>query len=177
MQMEAEQLTLDDNEFNVALNAFGLMYYPNPKKALDQMYRVIIHGGRAVSAVWGARKRCGWAQIFPIVDARVKTEVCPLFFQLGTRDALAQLYKATGFANVKSKRILTKLFYRTEEDALNAVFAGGPVAMAYSRFDDQTKQNGHSEYIQSIEKYKNEEGYFIPGEFVVVSGDKKALMH
>ena len=61
-QMDAESLTLEDEKFDVALNALGLMYYPDPGKALGEMYRVLKRGGRAVSAVWGSRKGCGWSE-------------------------------------------------------------------------------------------------------------------
>jgi ubiquinone/menaquinone biosynthesis C-methylase UbiE len=148
------------------------MYYPDPEKALKEMYRVLKPAGRAISAVWGSRKSCGWSEIFPIVDARVNTDVCPLFFQLGTMDALAKLYKATGFSLIKTERINTTLHYESGNDAVSAVFAGGPVAMAYSRFDAQTKNEAHQEYLQSIDQFRKEEAYFIPGEFVIVSGEK-----
>lgn len=172
IQMNAEALTMEDNTFDVALNALGLMYYPDPEQALKEMNRVLVRGGRAVSAIWGARKNCGWSEIFPIVDARVNTEVCPLFFQLGTGEVLAQLYKTIGFDEVQFERINTKLRYSSGEEALNAVFAGGPVAMAYSRFDRATKDSAHQEYLSSIQQYKQEGEYFIPAEFVAVRGRK-----
>ena len=173
IRMEAEKLTLEDESFDVALNALGLMYYPDPVKALQEMHRVLRAGGKAISAVWGDRKSCGWSVIFPIVDARVNTEVCPLFFQLGTREALAQLYRSTGFDEVRLERINTTLHYKSDTEALNAVFAGGPVAMAYSRFDKSTKLSAHQEYIDSIQSFKRGGAYFIPGEFVAVVGKKK----
>lgn len=172
LQMQAEDLLLDSNAFNVVLNALGLMYYPNPKKAIQEMNRVVKPGGRVVSAVWGSRSECGWAEIFPIVDSNVKTEVCPLFFQLGTGDTLANFYEACGLRDVHLKRISSRLHYFSDKDALNAVFAGGPVAMAYSRFDHHTKEKVHQAYLRSIEEYKIEGEYLIPGEFVVVSGKK-----
>ena len=52
------------------------------------------------------------------------------------------------------------------------LFVGGPVAMAYSRFDEKTKTEAHKEYHESIEPYRVGEGYEIPGEFVVGSGKK-----
>lgn len=67
------------------------------ERALKEMKRALKPGGRAVAAVWGRRAHCGWADIFPIVDARVKSEVCPLFFQLGTGDLLQQTFLAAGF--------------------------------------------------------------------------------
>ena len=54
-RMDAEALTFDAATFDVALCALGLMYVPDPLKALTEMHRVLRPGGRAVAAVWGAR--------------------------------------------------------------------------------------------------------------------------
>jgi ubiquinone/menaquinone biosynthesis C-methylase UbiE len=64
-RMDAEALTFEAATFDIALCALGLMYVPDPLKALTEMHRVLRPGGRAVAAVWGARDRCGWAEIFP----------------------------------------------------------------------------------------------------------------
>ncbi len=58
-----------------------LQKYTVPVKALKGMYRVIKPGGRAVVAIWGERRNCGWADLFPIVDAHVASDVCPMFFR------------------------------------------------------------------------------------------------
>jgi len=103
----------------------------------------------------------------------VSTEVCPLFFQLGTGEALSMTYEAAGFGEVVCERITTVLEYERPDSAVGAAFAGGPVAMAYSRFDDETREEAHAEYLASIEPFRSDEGYRIPGEFVVVHGVKK----
>lgn len=169
---DAEGLEFPDRSFDVTLDALGLMYLPDPVSALREMYRLLKPGGRAVAAVWGQRKNCGWADIFPIVDARVQSEVCPLFFQLGGTDILQRLFEEAGFKDVICERLQTTLFYETGEAACGAAFAGGPVALAYSRFTEEMKTGAHAEYLTSIAPFKNGVGYRIPGEFVVVSGGK-----
>ena len=77
---DAEALPLPDASFDAAVCALGLMYVPDPVRALCEMRRLLRPGGRAAAAVWGARRNCGWAEIFPITDARVASEVCPMFF-------------------------------------------------------------------------------------------------
>jgi len=168
----AEDLSSVDGPFDAALCALGLMYVPDPRRALEEMHRTLAPGGRAVSAVWGARSRCGWAEIFPIVDARVTSEVCPLFFQLGTKDAQKFVFEAAGFLDVASHRITTTLHYASADDALGAAFVGGPVAMAYAHFDDAVRDEAHTEYLASIEPFRRGAGYEIPGEFVVTRGRK-----
>ena len=49
---------------------------------------------RASCPSWGERRNCGWAELFPIVDARVSSDVCPMFFALGTGDCLADAPRA-----------------------------------------------------------------------------------
>ena len=172
-RMEAEDLRLPNDSFDVALCALGLMYVPNPMQALREMHRVLQPGGRAVAAVWGQRNRCGWAEIFPIVEARVQSEVCPLFFQLGTHDLLAQTFRDAGFQDVISTCLSTILHYDSSEAACGAAFAGGPVALAYARFDACMREAVHAEYLTSIEAYRTSHGYAIPGEFVITRGCKR----
>ena len=171
-RMDAESLELPDASFDAALCALGLMYVPDADAALREMHRVLAPGGRAVAAVWGARSRCGWADIFPIVESRVQSDVCPMFFQLGTGALLAECFLRTGFADVRVERLTTVLSYDSAEDAAEAAFAGGPVAMAYSRFDEGTRASARAEYIDSIAPYRNGLGYRIPGEFVITCAMK-----
>ena len=173
LRAHAEEDVCDAASFEVALCALGLMYAPDPVAALREMHRVLKPGGRVVVAVWGARRNCGWADIFPIVDSRVQSEVCPMFFQQGTGDNLRTDMDAAGFTDIEIDRLSTVLYYDSADDALGAAFVGGPVAMAYSRFDPQMRADAHAEYLESIERFKDGEGYGIPGEFVVASGGKQ----
>jgi SAM-dependent methyltransferase len=173
-RMDAEALALPDSSFDAALCALGLMYVPDARKAVAEMTRVLAKDGRAVAAVWGRRSRCGWAEIFPIVDARVKSEVCPMFFSLGTADRLGAIFREVGLAEVDTETLETRLEWASPAEACGAAFAGGPVALAYSRFDEGTRQAVHAEYLESIEPWRTGGGYSVPGEFVMVSGRRQA---
>lgn len=172
-RMDAEDLQCEPRTFDVVLCALGLMYVPDPQKALAEMVRVLRPGGRAVVAVWGARNRCGWAEIFPIVDRRVASEVCPMFFQLGTGDMLSQAMQAAGFVDTRSERISMNIDYASADEAIGAAFVGGPVALAYSRFDQATREAAHREYLDSIARYRRRDGYGVPGEFVLARGESR----
>ena len=169
-RMDAEDLRFPDGHFDVALCALGLMYVPDPGRALSEMRRVVRGDGRVVVSVWGARARCGWADIFPIVESRVASDVCPMFFGLGSGDVLASTMAAAGFADVRAERVTTTLAYDSAEAACGAAFAGGPVALAYSRFDAATRDDAHAEYLASIRRFARGAGYAIPGEFVIARG-------
>jgi ubiquinone/menaquinone biosynthesis C-methylase UbiE len=172
-RMDAEELKSDNEVYDVALCALGLMYVPGPLQALKEMYRVLKPGGRAVAAVWGKRAHCGWAEIFEITDRRVASEVCPMFFNLGNETVLQKHFELAGFKNVITERINTQLKYESAEEACGAVFAGGPVALAYHKFSDEVKKEVHAEYLASISQYQQGSGYVVPGEFVVSRGARE----
>lgn len=169
-RMNAEALEYEDGRFDRALCALGLMYMPEPRVALSEMKRVLRPGGIASVAVWGERRNCGWADIFPIVDARVHSEVCPLFFGLGAKGALASDLVATGFGHVAERRIRTVLSFDDSHRVVSAIIDGGAVALAAKRFDHSTRQAVDEELLASVERFRNGKRYEIPGEFVIASG-------
>lgn len=168
--MDAENLQLPDASFDFALCGLGLMYVPDPVAALREMHDKLKPGGRVSVVVWGERGACGWAEVFPIVDRRVKSEVCPMFFQLGAGNALEIALQMAGFEGIRSERMTTTLDYSSGEDACTAIFAGGPVALAYKKFDSATRDEVDVEYLESIRAFGSSTGYAIPGEFVAATG-------
>ncbi|HUE09318.1 MAG TPA: methyltransferase domain-containing protein [Steroidobacteraceae bacterium] len=166
-RMDAETLGLPDASFDVVLCALGLMYIPDPEKALREMRRVLRPGGRISLAVWGERSKCGWSELFRIVDGEVASEVCPLFFRLGQQDTLARLCSAAEFEAVEYRRISTTLAYADANEACDAAFVGGPVALAWSRFSDEARARARAGYVNSIEEWRVGKGFRIPGEFVI----------
>ncbi len=172
-RVDAEELHYPDGRFDAVLCVLGLMYPADPQRAIEQMQRVLRPGGRAVVAVWGRRDRCGWAEIFPIVDTRVNSDVCPLFFQLGGEGALKFAFERAGFSDCREERLDSPLEFTNEHDVLAAVFAGGPVALAYSKFSPELRDEVHAEYLSSIEAYRRDgDAYHIPGEFVFAVATK-----
>ena len=174
IRMDAENLALPDGRFDVALCALGLMYVPDPLRAVREMRRVVRPGGRLGLVVWGERSQCGWSPVFSIVESEVASEVCPLFFQLGREDTLRRLCAEAGLEAIEQHRITTTLDYADAEEACDAAFVGGPVALAWSRFDEAVRARVRSRYIDAISPWRSGGGYRVPGEFVVVVGKRCA---
>jgi len=170
-RMDAEHLDVPNASFDAALCALGLMHAPDPEQAVREMCRVVRPGGRIALAVWGERSRCGWASLFSIVDAERSSDVCPLFFALGLQDALADLCRAAGCDVVEHCRMSTPLLYASADEACDAAFLGGPLALSWSRFDDHVRARVRARYLESIEPWRNEYGYMVPGEFVLVAAN------
>ena len=169
-RQNAEQLTFPPDSFDRGICALGLMYFPSPSAALSEMARVLRPGARAAVAVWGERTNCGWAEIFPIVDARVQSDVCPMFFGLGPPGALEGAMHDAGFEHVEERRISTTLAFADADSLLEAVIDAGPVALAANRFDEDTRAEADAEFLASVAEHRDGDGYAVPGEFVIASG-------
>lgn len=169
-RMDAETLDHPDGAFDAVLCGLGLMYVAEPPNALREMRRVLRPGGRAAAVVWGARKNCGWAEIFPIVERRTASDVCPMFFALGTGSTMAESFRSAGFSDVREQRISVPIVFPNADAAVGAAFVGGPVALAHSRFDDATRDSAYAEYLASIDAHRQGDAYHVPGEFVAVVG-------
>jgi len=169
-RMNAEALDIRDDSFDRALCGLGLMYMPDPRAALKEMKRVLRPGGLASVAVWGERRNCGWAEIFPIVDSQVHSEVCPLFFGLGSAGALTSDLEVAGFSNVQERRIHSVLSFDSSERVISALIDGGAVALAAKRFNYSARRAVEEEFLASVAAYRNGDRYEIPGEFVIASG-------
>jgi len=161
----------EEGGFDAAVCALGLMYVPDPGRAAASMAWAVKPGGRVVGTVWGERRNCGWAEIFPIVDARVVSEVCPLFFASGAPGSLKRDFAEAGLSNVEEHRQREVLEFPDERSLLSAMLQGGPVALAVKRFTPETMKEVEDEFLESVRDHRASDGsYRIPGEFVTVVG-------
>jgi ubiquinone/menaquinone biosynthesis C-methylase UbiE len=166
VRMDAQLLEFPSASFDVVLCCFGLMYLPDPERALAEMRRVLRPGGRLGIAIWGERARCAWAPVFSIVDAEVASDVCPLFFRLGADGTLAQACRAADLVVTSQTRLMGALSHRDADEACDAMFLAGPAALAWSRFDEQVRARVRRCYLDAIEPWRNASAYALPAEFV-----------
>jgi hypothetical protein len=85
---------------------------------------------------------------------------------------LQRTFRAAGFGGIVERRLETRLEYASGDEACDAAFVGGPVALAYGHFSSDTKSDARKEYLESLKAYLIGDHYSIPGEFVVVAGTK-----
>jgi SAM-dependent methyltransferase len=169
---DMEETGAADGAFDAAVAAFGLMYAARQAPAFVELARVLRPGGRASVCVWGRRAACAWAEVFPIVDAHVESEVCPLFFSLGAPRALPLAFSRAGFVDVAEERVPLVLRWGSADEACAAMLEGGPVALAWKRFSPDTRAAVRAAYLASIEDHRDGAGYAVPSEIVFATARK-----
>ena len=96
-----------------------------------------------------------------------------MFFGTGAPGALTRLFENADLGHIQERRQSEILVFRSDEDVVDAVLHGGPVALAVKRFAEDVWAEVQQEFLASVVDYRLDDGsYRIPGEFVTVRGDR-----
>lgn len=101
-QADAQALPLPDETFDVVVSQFGLMFFPDRRKAIAEMLRVLCAGGRLAVAVWDVLEHHpGYLAEVELLERTAGREAADALrapFVLGDRDALRELFVEAGAA-------------------------------------------------------------------------------
>jgi SAM-dependent methyltransferase len=96
----AEALPFPDRSFEVVVSQFGLMFFTDRDKAIREMLRVMVAGGRCAVAVWDAIENAPpFAVLVALLDriaGKAAGDALRAPFALGDRRALAALFSGAG---------------------------------------------------------------------------------
>jgi SAM-dependent methyltransferase len=108
--MDAEALDLPDESFDACTFACGLMFCPEPEKAVAAIRRVLRPGGRFAISVWDHPRHNEFMMVFGRAVAEVFGAPLPRAgelgpFRLADTDTLAAVFRAGGVpnANIESR--------------------------------------------------------------------------
>ena len=104
-QADAQQLPFPDRAFDLATCRFGVMYFGDVKRALQELRRVLKPGARACFAVWGPFEQPYWETTMKIVHQHVGGDLLGREagdpFRFAARGSLSQALRAAGFNEVE----------------------------------------------------------------------------
>jgi ubiquinone/menaquinone biosynthesis C-methylase UbiE len=171
---DMEAIGAPEGAFDAVTCAFGLMFAAERAAAFAELARVTAPGGRVSLCVWGRRAACGFAEVFPIVDARVESDVCPLFFSLGVPGAPTVYLERAGFRDVVEESVPVTLSWASADEACSAMLEGGAVALAWNRFSPETRAVVRAEYLASLEPFRRGDRYDVAAEVMFATARKPA---
>lgn len=108
-ETDAEELDFPEEQFDVVLSRFGLMFLPDLGVALERIHTVLGPGGRLAAAVWGPAERAPLIAV-PLQAVARELELPPPApgtpgpLALGDADALAAKVRQSGFLDVRTER-------------------------------------------------------------------------
>jgi ubiquinone/menaquinone biosynthesis C-methylase UbiE len=118
--MNAEELTFNDNEYDVVISNFTIMFIPNRKKALSEIHRVMKPRGIYVSSFWGYIEENPAIQFFYNSVNRLKGgkfgDDYNINFILADQNNFKSELKHAGFRDVRI--VKEKIHFNGTEDEL-----------------------------------------------------------
>jgi ubiquinone/menaquinone biosynthesis C-methylase UbiE len=106
LAMDAEDLRFDDESFDAVTNAYGLMFCPDPQRAIDEAHRVLTRGGRFAAATWDEPAKNPFFSAItsvaaPILSLTLPEPGAPGLFRLASAAHLGSMLHASGFSDVQ----------------------------------------------------------------------------
>jgi len=95
--MDGENLDLGDASFDVVMSRVGLIYFPDQQRALSEMRRVLVPGGRVAAIVYATADKNGFFSVPVSIVRRHAKLGAPLVgqpgpFSLGAEGVLEQAF-------------------------------------------------------------------------------------
>ena len=177
--MDGENLELQDGTFDVVISRVGLIYFPDQQRALGEMKRVLVPGGRVAAIVYGPADRNGFFSV-PVSIIRRHAKLGPPLpgqpgpFSLGARGALEAALSGAGFRDVKAEAVPAPLRMKSAAECLRFEKESfGALHQMLSGLDTDARERAWDEVAGALREFERAgEGFVGPCELVVGVGTK-----
>jgi len=103
----AEELPVDDHAFDRVVSQFGMMFFPDRERAVQEMMRALAPGGRFAIAVWDSLERTpAYGREVDLLErmaGRAAADALRAPFALGNRAAVQELIEGAAGSSVKAE--------------------------------------------------------------------------
>jgi ubiquinone/menaquinone biosynthesis C-methylase UbiE len=172
---DAQQLALADRSVDVVTCRFGIMFFPEPRVALAEAFRVLVPGGRAAFLVWAAPADNPMFQVTKAaIDAVLGAGPRPFDpFRHAEPRVLAPAFVAAGFARYAEQDLtfereakVGEPFWRAPLEMTGGTRVAGLDQAVWDRLD--------AEVIQRLEPYRHGDVYRLGAHIRIVTATKPA---
>jgi ubiquinone/menaquinone biosynthesis C-methylase UbiE len=171
LERSALDLRLEDAGFDVVLCQQGLQFFPDKAVALQEMRRVLDHGGRLALSVWnsaGIYNRAVGEALARFMSNAAAVRFCASR-QAPAGEELQRLAMEAGFSavEVRVSRINVHL-PRLDQFTLNHL-AATPVAPLIAATDPEARKNIGASVMEQLQRYADDDGVTYPEETYVLT--------
>ena len=177
-EANAESLPFADKSYDVLTCRFGVMFFPDLPKALQECYRVLKPGGRAAFVAWGKKEQPFFTTTAGIVLKHVPVPPpppdpdAPSLFMFGDRDRLRRALEAAGFSNVHEEdRIVAGRWASSVEEYWEQFTeVAAPFRPLIDQLTAEKKTQAQAEVLAALRKFWNGKELNMPLEIVIGTG-------
>lgn len=176
--MDGEQLELEDSTFDVVVSRVGLIYFPDQQRALSEMRRVLVPGGRVAAIVYSTPAQNGFFSAPVAVVRRHAGLGAPVPgqpgpFSLGAPGVLEQAFTKAGFSDVRAETLQAPLIMESAEACLRFEQESfGALHQMLSTLDRPARAAAWQDVGRALAEFEREGAFVGPCELVVAVGTK-----
>jgi SAM-dependent methyltransferase len=177
-QADAHSLPFPDNSFDLATSRFGVMFFGEPRVALQELRRVLRTGARACFLAWGPFDQPYWQSMMGVVHRHAGGPLLqsdgPNPFRFSERGSLSAVLRSAGFNAVEEE---TKTLPWTwpgpvEEVWEQAQAVAVPFRPMLKRVPAEKWPEIHAEVHAAVRRYSDGEKIAFSASVVLASGKK-----
>ena len=177
-QADAHSLPFPDHSFDLATSRFGVMFFSEPRVALQELRRVLRTGARACFLAWGPFDQPYWQSMMGVVHRHVGGPLLdpsgPNPFRFSERGSLSAVLRSAGFNGVEEE---TKTLPWTwpgpvEEVWEQAQAVAVPFRPMLERVPAEKWPEIHAEVHAAVRRYSDGEKIAFGASVVLASGKK-----
>jgi ubiquinone/menaquinone biosynthesis C-methylase UbiE len=179
--MDGENLNLPDNTFDAVISRVGLIYFPDQKRALREMLRVLKPGGKVAAIVYSTPDKNKFFSV-PVSIIRNRAKLPPPLpgqpgpFSLGAEGVIENAFSQAGFIKVKSELVDSPLLLPSAKECVRFEKESfGALHQMMSGLSVEEKESVWEEIEKELQKFESENGFVGPCEMVVAVGEKPLL--
>jgi len=176
--MDGENLALEDASFDVVMSRVGLIYFPDQQRALREMRRVLVPGGRVAAIVYSTAEKNGFFSV-PVSIVRRHAKLGPPLpgqpgpFSLGGPGALAEALTRAGFRDVTVEALSAPLHQPSAAECLRFEQESfGALHQMLSSLDRGGREAAWAEVATALGSFEHGGRFVAPCELLVAVGTK-----
>ena len=150
-QLDAESLPFDDNCFDVVISGMSFGLFPDQRKSVREMFRVLKPGGLISLGAHGPEHY--WEAIDANIRALSKRHVLGYRFEFWprTEKQIGNIMKTCGFRDVHTNRFIWRNMFRTTEDACD-FFASVSSNWWFAKIPESKREHEYNKAKRLFEK-------------------------
>lgn len=176
--MDGENLTLEDETFDVVISRVGLIYFPDQQKALKEMLRVLKPGGKIAAIVYSVPEKNTFFSV-PVSIIRNRAQLPPPLpgqpgpFSLSQKGVIENAFSMAGFKNVTSVLVNAPLICASAKECLQFEKESfGALHQMMSGLSETDKAAVWDEIETALGQFEIENSFEGPCEMLVAVGEK-----
>ncbi|MCP4135264.1 MAG: class I SAM-dependent methyltransferase [bacterium] len=172
----AVDLPVPDGEYDAVLCQQGLQYFPDRDRALKEMFRALVPGGRVLLSVWRSME---YFPFYMALRKALEQYISPgaaagleSAFVMKEPGMLKELLRKAGFADIMVHLDIRQMRYPNPEEFITGGMAASPFAPDYFALDEKVQKEMLRTICESLTGYIDDEGLAAPMEAYVVRAVK-----